>query len=95
MDISSARLTSEMDPILNVEEVSSKLVDLVQMGLIHKAGDAVKLSERGRAIYKQLAERQNRIRQQAMQGISSAEYDCVIEVLAKIAANLKTPSYWK
>lgn len=63
---------------------------LVDRGLIEEDDKSLRLTDRGRNLHATALEVQIKIRQQAVQGITEADYVTTVRVLQQIVSNLET-----
>lgn len=86
-----AELEAALKPFLSAEEPSLAPVldDLVQREWV-TSNDAFALTAEGTSAHAQLLERVTENRQRLTAGISPAEYQSVVDLLAKMAGNLES-----
>lgn len=86
-----AELSEPMRPFVDRTRLESLVGDLVQRGLVQGGGsleDPLCLTESGRELHRAALEAQKRVRQEAVKGITEADYATTIRVLQRIVANL-------
>jgi MarR family transcriptional regulator, organic hydroperoxide resistance regulator len=89
---SRGRLAEVLTPFTTTEALSDTIDHLTQRGLVDtaSAGAAeLSLTEPGRGAHAEALQRQKAVRQQAMQGITEADYLTTVRVLQQIVENLK------
>jgi DNA-binding MarR family transcriptional regulator len=86
--IKNSELIEIARPFAGENEVEKILGNFSTEGLI-TLKDEAKLTDKGKQLYQQCLEKQQQIRQQAMNGISEQEYKITIQTLQKIVANLE------
>jgi DNA-binding MarR family transcriptional regulator len=86
--IKNSELIEIARPFASENEVEKILGNFSIEGLI-TLKDEAKLTDKGKQLYQQCLEKQQQIRQQAMNGISEQEYKITIQTLQKIVANLE------
>jgi len=85
------RVCEVLRPFADADSLKATLERLVSRGFVEGNGsqtDAFRLTDQGRHVHSVALETQKKIRQQAVQGISEAEYVTTVSVLQRLIANL-------
>lgn len=90
------RLLKKLDVFLDASRLDEIIASLFERGWLAIAAvsapgtDELSLTDEGRRQHAKILSTQKEVRQQAMQGVTSEEYETLIRVLQRIVANLET-----
>ena len=85
---SQAQLIETLKPFADSDVLNATLANLGARGLLTGDTNSYQLSHQGQQIHKTALEHQKGIRQQAIQGISQADYATTVRVLGQLVQNL-------
>lgn len=96
---SKSEIVEILSPFGDANALGAKVDSLVQRGLVEAEVSGtgtgtgkLRLSPQGREVHTVALEVQKRVRHQAVQGITEADYVTTVRVLQQIVANLSTPN---
>lgn len=87
---SRSQIIELLSPFADAGRLGSTIDVLVDRGLIEEDDKSLRLTDRGRNLHATALEVQIKIRQQAVQGITEADYVTTVRVLQQIVSNLET-----
>ncbi|MFC4873436.1 hypothetical protein [Negadavirga shengliensis] len=89
-DIDRESLLEVMQPFAGEKSVSTILCEFFDENIISIQG-GLRLSEKGKQLYKDCLKAQQAFRKKAMAGISEVEYEISVKTLSQLVSNLSRP----